>query len=353
MGYSRPSWNDPRGNAEARRRRKMYLLNTYGDGYSAPCAFCEFEVDWHTITADRYPILGADGGSYRRSNIRPACLHCNSSHGAQEGARRRAQQKASTSMKRMTLVVAVAAALILAGAAGPAFADEGSTSSPDTQGTQETLTSPSDSAPVDQSKLPPTQTSTTNTAWPESSVETILPIELPTSPVADSTSTQPAESSAGLTVEVFWKMPNGGTPDQVTWPQTHVAIPDECGVWFQVDTYHADDVAALVQDGLLLEGEDWDVVLSWRFTYGGDCTAPATEPRPVPSTVAPAIPATRVTPMTDAPDTLAQTGSKELAKMWVWAAGGIVILLGLIGIIFGRTKMNREHEREQRERNKK
>lgn len=89
MGASRPSNNDPRGSAESRRQRKIFLLATFGDGYTAPCAFCGFELDFWTITADRFPILGADGGSYRRDNIRPACLHCNSSEGAKEGARRR------------------------------------------------------------------------------------------------------------------------------------------------------------------------------------------------------------------------------------------------------------------------
>ncbi len=89
MGISRPSDNDPRGSAESRRRRKIFLLNEFGDGYTAPCAVCEIELDYHTVTADRWPILGCDGGRYIRSNIRPACLHCNSSEGAKEGARRR------------------------------------------------------------------------------------------------------------------------------------------------------------------------------------------------------------------------------------------------------------------------
>jgi hypothetical protein len=34
-----------------------------------------------TITADRWPISGKEGGSYRRDNIRPACLRCNASDG--------------------------------------------------------------------------------------------------------------------------------------------------------------------------------------------------------------------------------------------------------------------------------
>lgn len=82
MGASRPSNNDPRGSAAQRRARKIFLLVKFGDGYTAPCAFCEIELDFHTITADRWPVPGRHGGRYHRNNIRPACLHCNSSDGA-------------------------------------------------------------------------------------------------------------------------------------------------------------------------------------------------------------------------------------------------------------------------------
>lgn len=72
-----------RGSSYARRARKIFLLVTFGDGYTCPCHFCGIEVDWFTITVDRI-IRGIDGGSYRRGNIRPACGFCNSSDGSLE-----------------------------------------------------------------------------------------------------------------------------------------------------------------------------------------------------------------------------------------------------------------------------
>lgn len=76
-----------------------------------------------------------------------------------------------------------------------------------------------------------------------------------------------------VTDEVWWELPDGGTPpDHVTWPQP---IADEnaldCGVWYQVDTYDVRDIPALIADGVLTYGEDFDVVISWRFVFGGEC----------------------------------------------------------------------------------
>lgn len=82
-----------------------------------------------------------------------------------------------------------------------------------------------------------------------------------------STSTPAADVSIG---EVSWAMPNGGTPQNVTWPQTLAHNP-ECGVWYQVDLYPVDAIPALVADGILTLGEDYPVVISWRFVYGGEC----------------------------------------------------------------------------------
>lgn len=70
-----------RGSAEGRRRRKIWLLQQFGDGQVAPCGFCGVLVDFDSITVDRYPIPGCQGGTYRRNNIRPACGPCNSTHG--------------------------------------------------------------------------------------------------------------------------------------------------------------------------------------------------------------------------------------------------------------------------------
>lgn len=69
------------GSSYDRRRRRQWLLDTYGDGQTAPCALrtsarCLGMVDAKTLTVDRI-IPGALGGSYRRENIRPACGPCN------------------------------------------------------------------------------------------------------------------------------------------------------------------------------------------------------------------------------------------------------------------------------------
>jgi hypothetical protein len=71
------SGGDDRGSAEDRRRRKRYLLDTYGDGQTCPCAFCKAELTYDTVTVDRFPIPGRAGGRYTRDNIRPACSPCN------------------------------------------------------------------------------------------------------------------------------------------------------------------------------------------------------------------------------------------------------------------------------------
>lgn len=84
------------GSSYARRRRKRWLVDTFGDGEKVRCHLrvsprC---VEWltvETVTADRI-IPGCQGGTYRRDNIQPACLSCNSVHG---GAIRRGKDNAS------------------------------------------------------------------------------------------------------------------------------------------------------------------------------------------------------------------------------------------------------------------
>lgn len=68
--------SNQRGNAESRRARKQYLLHKHGDGTTAPCYRCGEELDASNLTVDRI-IAGLDGGTYERSNIRPACASCN------------------------------------------------------------------------------------------------------------------------------------------------------------------------------------------------------------------------------------------------------------------------------------
>lgn len=69
-----------RGNAADRARRKLWLLEIWGDGISAPCHYCAVVLTFVTLTVDRV-IPGCRGGRYVRGNIRPACGPCNSIHG--------------------------------------------------------------------------------------------------------------------------------------------------------------------------------------------------------------------------------------------------------------------------------
>lgn len=94
MTHRGTSNSNSRGNAASRRVRKQWLLDTFGDGESAECSFgCGVRVDFTTITVDRYPIPGIEGGTYKRDNIRPACMKCNASDGAALGALRRQARK--------------------------------------------------------------------------------------------------------------------------------------------------------------------------------------------------------------------------------------------------------------------
>lgn len=95
-------------------------------------------------------------------------------------------------------------------------------------------------------------------------------------------------------VEVFWAMPDGGTAENVTWPQT-LADPAAltCGVWYQVDMYTPEDAARFTADGMLTLGEDYGSetqtgAISWRFVFGGDCVIPPVEPPVVPPVEPPA-----------------------------------------------------------------
>lgn len=67
---------DLRGSSYNRRRRKQWLLNTFGTGRSCPCHWCGKRLTYKTLTADRL-LPGEEGGRYIRSNLVPACLRCN------------------------------------------------------------------------------------------------------------------------------------------------------------------------------------------------------------------------------------------------------------------------------------
>lgn len=84
MTHARGTTNrNQRGSSADRRRRKQWLLDTFGDGFTCLCSFqdCIEVLIFETITVDRIQ-LGMDGGTYRRNNIRPACAFHNSSEGS-------------------------------------------------------------------------------------------------------------------------------------------------------------------------------------------------------------------------------------------------------------------------------
>lgn len=91
MAHKRGTSNsNSRGSSKDRHARKLWLLAEFGDGVTAPCSFeCGAVVTYETITVDRHPIKGTDGGKYTRDNIRPSCAHCNYSDGGSLGAERR------------------------------------------------------------------------------------------------------------------------------------------------------------------------------------------------------------------------------------------------------------------------
>lgn len=189
-------------------------------------------------------------------------------------------------------LAAVTAGIILGAAvlAGPALAKEApssldtSTLNVETPQTEPAPTEPGAGATPTTPAFEPAGSGTPVQPSSDASTPPIEPTPEPSSTTTSSspvlTDDTPSASTSGPivsddTTEVFWAMPNGGTPENVTWPQTlSGADKMQCGVWYQVDTYPVDSVAALTADGILTDGEDHAVVISWRFVYGGDCPAP-------------------------------------------------------------------------------
>jgi hypothetical protein len=100
MGGTRGTTNgNVRGNSRERARRRQWLIDTFGDGRTAACCFCGTAVDVNTVSPDRFPVLGVDGGTYRRGNIRPSCLPCNVRHGARLGGQRYAEKCAAAKVE--------------------------------------------------------------------------------------------------------------------------------------------------------------------------------------------------------------------------------------------------------------
>lgn len=95
MTHARGTTNrNSRGSTENRRVRKQWLLTEFGNGTTADCQLgvspnCQGVVTLTTISVDRFPVPGCEGGTYRRGNIRPACAPCNTLDGALLGAARK------------------------------------------------------------------------------------------------------------------------------------------------------------------------------------------------------------------------------------------------------------------------
>lgn len=81
-----------RGSSHDRAVRRAWLVETFGDGTTVACWRCAQVLTVDTVSADRI-VPGAEGGTYRRGNIRPCCLGCNAETGGHLGvARKRAQR---------------------------------------------------------------------------------------------------------------------------------------------------------------------------------------------------------------------------------------------------------------------
>lgn len=86
-----------RGGSPQRRARKLWLLSSGagfgGDGEKVQCSFgCGTWLSFETVTVDRFPLAGINGGTYKRGNIRPACARCNYADGGRLGNTRKLAQ---------------------------------------------------------------------------------------------------------------------------------------------------------------------------------------------------------------------------------------------------------------------
>lgn len=113
-------------------------------------------------------------------------------------------------------------------------------------------------------------------------------------PTAAQATEAPEEGEVSETKTMSWVLPNGGTAENVTWPQPlYVGQVPECGTSFtlQIDTYRysTEEERAKVEsyddDGVLVYGEDWDTIVpnSWRFEVktGAACVVVPDKPQAV------------------------------------------------------------------------
>jgi hypothetical protein len=83
-GKARAGNGGTRPNSHQRRSNKRHMLSPSagfgGNGVTVPCSYCQKDLSFEAIEADRI-IPGAQGGDYKRSNLIPACRVCNSRRG--------------------------------------------------------------------------------------------------------------------------------------------------------------------------------------------------------------------------------------------------------------------------------
>jgi len=93
----------------------------------------------------------------------------------------------------------------------------------------------------------------------------------------------PVAPTASVTVD--WLLTNTELPTSETasWPQSYLKATD-CG-WVRRDTYDTSTpenlaiVNAILADGILEQGEDYGVIVSWEFVYV-DCPVATVDPLP-------------------------------------------------------------------------
>ena len=62
MTYRGTTNRNDRGSAADRRRRREWLVAEFGDGVTVVCSTCPAVLTVETVTADRYPLAGCEGG---------------------------------------------------------------------------------------------------------------------------------------------------------------------------------------------------------------------------------------------------------------------------------------------------
>lgn len=124
------------------------------------------------------------------------------------------------------------------------------------------------------------------------------------------------------TREMSWILPDGGSPENVTWPQALAsqdnlaAVPCGESVWLQVDYYRYDTAAeqalvdSLAADGILTHGEDTKVAWHHRWEQ---FTAAACEPEPTPTPTPEPTPETTPEPTPEATPTETPAAPVEAA----------------------------------------